>query len=233
MMFKIKSSPYFLKHYILKKHIYIFLLIAINFIALQAHSQTDTVINGKHYTSVDEKAKKRKGPRLDSTFVINNKKMKFYNSWLTAGAGVQQNLSYKRKLGFTGGLDFQTHIKAQYFQIGANISGEHFGFYNNYQFHVGYGKRYEDKDFHTSAFVGLSYSTGYGKVDSTGTYIRPYNQVGLYVQGELIKKIAYDVGLGVSLFGDFNREQSIVGLRLIAYFSGAYKGVFNNQYRGK
>jgi len=162
--------------------------------------------------------------------VINNKKLKYYNNWLTAGAGVQQNLTYKRPLGFAGGLDFNFHITNQYFNAGTVITGERFGYYNNYQFHVGYGKRYEDEDFHTSGFVGLSYSTGYGKVDSV--YSRPFQEVGLYIQGELVKKIAYDVGLGISLFGDINKEQAIVGARLVLYFSGAYKGVFNDQYRG-
>ncbi len=202
-----------------------------NLIALQAHSQKDTVINGQHYTL--NPGGKSKGPPLDSTFAIGNKKMKFYNTWLTAGAGVQQNLSYKRALGFAGGLDLNFHIQRQYFQLGTSITGEHFGFYNNYQFHAGYGKRFEDKDFHTAVFVGISYSSGYGKVDSTQTYERPYKQPGIYVQGELVKKIAYDVGIGVSLFGDFNAEQSMIGAKLVAYFSGAYKGRLNDQYRGK
>ena len=216
----------------MKTYVSILLLFAVSLIALPLHAQTDTVINGKHYTAVDpaKTVKKKKYPSLDSTFVLNNKKFRYYNNWLTLGAGVQQNLSYKRTLGFAGGLDYNFHIKDQYFNAGTVITGERFGFYNNYQFHVGYGRRYEDNDFHTSAFAGISYSTGYGKVDSV--YSRPYQQVGLYIQGELVKKIAYDVGIGVSLFGDFNAEQSIVGARLVLYFSGAYRGIFNDQFRG-
>ena len=213
---------------ILKKHLFILLLIVCCFAAPQLHAQKDTIINGKHYTTVDPSApqKKRKTP-VDSTFVINNKILKYYNSWVTGGAGVQQNLVYKRSLGFTAGLDFNFHVKQQYFQLGTIITGEKFGFYDNYQFHLGYGKRYEDKDFHAAAFIGISYSTGYGKVDSTQTYERPFKHPGVYIEGQIVKKIAYDVGVGVSLFADYNQEQAIAGARFIIYFSGAYKGKKN------
>lgn len=190
-------------------------------------AQNDTVINGKKYKMVEETTTSQKSkkyiPPFDSTFVINNKIFKYYNNWLTAGGGFQQNLTYKYKLGFAGGLDFNFHIKQHYLQLGTIITGERFGFYNNYQFHLGYGKRFEDKDFHTAGFIGPSYSTGYGKVGDS-VYTRPYKQFGLYAQVELIKKITYDVGAGVSIFGDYNSEQSLVGLKFLLYFSGAYKG---------
>jgi hypothetical protein len=217
----------------LKKRISFLLFIAINFIALQLSAQTDTVINGKHYKMVEEKkdssktisvSKHKKNlPPADSTFVMNNKKLRYYNNWLTVGGGFQQNLTYNRKPGFDGGLDFNFHIKQQYFQLGTNISGEKFGFYNNYQFHVGYGKRYEDKDVHFAGFAGISYSTGYGKVGDT-VYTRSFKQPGIYAQIEGVKKVTYDVGLGVSLFADWNAEQAIFGGRIIVYFSGAYRG---------
>ena len=217
----------------MKKRISFLLLVAISFIALHLSAQTDTIINGKHYKIVDEKKDdsktisvvkhKKSLPPVDSTFVINNKKLKYYNNWITIGGGFQQNITYKRKPGFSGGLDFNFHIKQHYFQIGTNISGEQFGFYNNYQFHVGYGKRFEDKDVHFAGFAGISYSTGYAKVGDT-VYTRPYNQPGIYAQLEAVKKVTYDVGIGVSLFADWNQEQGMVGGRLIVYFSGAYRG---------
>jgi hypothetical protein len=170
----------------------------------------------------DEVKSKKYYPPLDSEFVINNKKLRYYNNWLSLGAGAQQNLSYKRALGFAGGLDFNFHIKHHYFQLGTEITGETFGYYNNYQFHLGYGKRYEDRDIHFAYFGGISYSTGYGKTDTV--YSRKYSQPGAYVQVEIVKKITYDVGIGASFFADINSEQTIIGLRGILYFSGAYAG---------
>jgi len=211
----------------LKKHLSILFFIAVYFILPQTYAQTDTVINGKHYISADPSlpgSRKKRKPPVDSMFVINNKKLKYYNSWVTGGAGVQQNLVYKRSLGFAGGLDFNFHLKQYYFQLGTIITGEKFGFYDNYQFHLGYGRRYEDKDFHTAGFIGISYSSGYGKVDSSGVYERHFKEPGIYIEGQIVKKISYDVGVGASIFGDYNQEQAIVGARFIFYFSGAYKG---------
>ncbi|MBL7883002.1 MAG: hypothetical protein JNL69_02965 [Bacteroidia bacterium] len=212
----------------MKKTNYIFLLFILFVLVNKITGQTDTVINGKKYKMVEEPVVSKNGkikkriPPLDSMFVINNKKFKYYNNWVTAGAGTHQNLSYKRALGFTVGLDYNFHIKQHYFQLGTNILGERFGFYTNYQFHLGYGKRFEDKDIHFAAFGGLSYSSGYGKVDTL--YSRHYSEPGIYVQAEFVKKITWDVGIGASLFADINQEQSLVGLRLVLYFSGAYKG---------
>ncbi|MFL5765257.1 MAG: hypothetical protein ACJ77K_15040 [Bacteroidia bacterium] len=226
----------------MKKIISIILLSAVCFIAGNAFAQTDTVINGHHYKIVEEKTdtvvkapvitqpvkakepkKVKHVPPMDSTFVINNKKLSYYNNWLTLGGGINQNLTYHRKFGFSGGLDYNFHIKQHYFQLGTFISGEKFGFYDNYEFHLGYGKRYEDKDVHFAGFVGISYSTGYGKVGDT-VYTRPFAQPGIYAEVEGVKKIAYDVGIGGSLFADYNQEQGILGAKIILYFSGAYQG---------
>jgi len=210
----------------LKKHFFIAFFIAINFIAGNVFSQTDTIINGKRYKIVEESKpgakQKKKNTPTDSMFVYKNKKIKYYNNWITGGAGIQQNLNYKLPLGFAGGLDFNFHVKQHYFQLGTVITGEKFGFYNNFQLHAGYGKRHEDASYHFAGFVGISYSMGYSKVDSI--YSNPYSKPGIYIQGEVIKKITYDVGIGVTLFADFNQEQSIIGARAILYFSGAYKG---------
>lgn len=207
-------------------------------------AQTDTsgtsdeiIINGKRYQPVDEKKieivkKKKKADLPDSIFVTNNKKFQYYNNWLTGGAGGQQNLTYKRELGFAGGLDFNFHLKQQYFQAGTMLSGVRFGSYTNYQFHLGYGKRFEDKDYHFAAFIGLSYAWGTQviQVDSIKYIRRPYSQPGIYIQAEVVKKITYDVGAGFSLFADWNKEQSMIGLRFILYFSGAYTGKKNKEY---
>jgi hypothetical protein len=215
----------------LKKYFSILLIFIVCFLA-KLEAQTDTVINGKRYKIVEEAGtpsnnstvkKKKKIAPIDSTFVLNNKKLRYYNNWLTVGGGFQQNLTYKRKPGFSGGLDFNFHLKQHYFQLGAMLSGEQFGFYDNYQFHLGYGKRYEDKDIHFAGFAGVSYSTGYAKVGDT-VYTRHFTQPGIYAQIEAVKKITYDVGIGAALYGDWNQEQAIFGARLVLYFSGAYRG---------
>ena len=209
------------------KKYFLFSILAISFFISASLFAQDTIINGTHYRFVKPKVEYNRNHKrlvpLDSEFVMDNKKFKYYNKWFTIGAGVQQNLTYKRDLGFAGGADFNFHIKRNYFQIGMDITGESTTVLTNYEFHIGYGVRYEDKDVHFSAFIGPSFSTGYAKEFDT-IYIRPYNQFGMYAQVEAVKKIAYDVGIGFSLFADWNQEQSIIGFRGILYFSGSYRG---------
>ena len=168
---------------------------------------------------------------LDSEFVMENKRFQYYNNWVNIGIGAQQNLTYGMDLGFAGSADFNFHIKRQYFQVGGMMTGEHVSNYNNYQVHLGFGKRFEDKDVHIAGFAGISYSTGYGR-DSDSTYNRHYNEPGLYLEGEIVKKISYDIGLGGSLFADWNQEQSMIGARFILYFSGAFRGKTKTQTSG-
>ncbi|HSH65338.1 MAG TPA: hypothetical protein VLB84_05940 [Bacteroidia bacterium] len=202
---------------------------------LPAYAQKDTVINGKHYKMVDPGttpgiSHKRNIP-LDSEFVIDNKRFQYYNNWINIGIGAQQNLTYGIGLGFLGSADFNFHIKREYFQLGGLLTGEHLGAYTNYQIHFGYGKRFEDKDVHIAGFAGVSYSTGYGR-DSDSTYNRHYSEPGLFIEGELVKKISYDIGLGGSLFADWNKEQSMIGARFVLYFSGAFRGKKKNTASG-
>lgn len=205
-------------------------------ISLNSSAQTDTIkgkdeiiINGKHYKAVEEKKgtaeiknRKRQIP-IDSEFVIKNNRFRYYNNWLTIGGGLQQNLSYKRSLGFAGGVDFNFHIQQHYVQTGILITGENFNFLTNYQFHAGYAKRFEDKDVQFVIAIGPAFSTGYAKVGDS-VYTRHYSEPGIYLQGDIVKKIKYDVGFGASLFADWNQEQTMVGLRFILYFSGSYRG---------
>lgn len=204
----------------MKQQSYILFFIACFFATVSVSAQTD---------SVKTKKSKKQIP-LDSTFVINNKRFKYYNNWFTVGGGVQQNLTYKRTLGFYGGADFNFHIKRDYFQAGVIMTGEQFGATDNIQLHFGYGKRFEDKDVHVAAFIGPSFSSGFAKVGDS-VYARSFNEPGVYIQGEVVKKITYDVGIGLALFLDYNQEQSIFGGRFILYFSGAYRG--KKYYDGK
>lgn len=166
---------------------------------------------------------------LDSEFVRDNKKFRYYNKWFSCGYGVLQNVSEDTKLGKTLGADLNFHIRRNYFQTGLELTSPEIKFsggFSNYQFHAGYGLRYEDKDVHFSGFLGLSYSTGYKntKVDTVTIDSRYYYEPGIYTQVEIIKKIAFDVGLGASLFADWNKEQTLIGLRAVLYFSGSYRG---------
>ena len=216
----------------MSKYLFISIVCAVLFFALPCYSQKDTVINGVHYKALPSKqpAVKAKGKHLiplDSQFVIDNKRFQYYNNWINIGIGAQQNLTYGIGLGFAGSADFNFHIKRSYFQVGAMLTGEKMRSYNNYQAHICYGTRFEDKDVHIAGFAGISYSSGNGR-DSDSTYNRRYSLPGIYGEAEIVKKISYDIGLGGSLFGDWNKEQSMIGARFVLYFSGSFIGKEKN-----
>ena len=51
-----------------------------------------------------------------------------------------------------------------------------------------------------------------------------FSGFGMYASIQAVLKIAYDIGLGAELFGEVNYKQNMIGIKFIAYFSGAYRG---------
>ncbi len=151
-----------------------------------------------------------------------------YNNWLSAGGGIAKNSQFGGQQ-FTGGIDYNFHIQKEYFQFGLFVTGDQFGEYNNYQFHLCYGKRTEDGNLNFAYFGGLSFSTFYER-QGNGYDQNPIKDVGLYFNTELIKKFTYDTGGGISAFADINSHRLILGAKLDLFFSGAYKGKKDSFY---
>ncbi|MCC6691425.1 MAG: hypothetical protein IT235_07825 [Bacteroidia bacterium] len=145
-----------------------------------------------------------------------------HSNWISAGGGLAANNQIKNSQ-FVFGLDYNLHIHTQYFQLGLFLSGDRFGSYNNYQFHGCYGKRIETTSINFSYFGGASYSVFFEQAGSNYSQT-PKNSVGAYACAQLIKKIKYDVGIGLSVFADINFSQSVMGAKVDVYLSGAYKG---------
>jgi hypothetical protein len=160
---------------------------------------------------------------LKKIIVIENKKFKVYNNWISGGPGVAYN-SAVPQLQFALGFDYNFHMRAKYFQFGLLMSGDAFRTYNNYQLHLGYGKRDENTFYNLAMFAGISYSSGYKKIGQLYSS-EPYKAFGVYGSLQYIKKISYDVGIGPALFVDINTNHRIAGALLVLYFSGAYKGL--------
>jgi hypothetical protein len=158
--------------------------------------------------------------------VYDGKRYRKYNNYLTIGGGYLwssvRNMEQKILAG-----DFQFHFQKQYFQFGFLMSGKEFLSNNNIQGHIGIGYRREKEQSNLAFFVGPSYSTFVtAKLDSTGEYTPVVNSgMGGYICAQYIYKVKYDVGIGLELFGDFSANQQMGGLKIIAFFSGAYRGV--------
>jgi len=157
---------------------------------------------------------------------FDGKRYRVHNSWLSFGAGPNYNTKWPKDEKNIG-ADFSFFIKQHYFRLGGFISGTDFTISNNYSIHLCYGLRKETNKYNLSAFVGPSSSYFRRQLsDSTTHNLRTvYNELGAHICLEAIYKIKYDIGLGGQIFCDYNRVQMIYGVRLIAYFSGAYRGI--------
>jgi hypothetical protein len=167
---------------------------------------------------------KKDAPDLKQEVVIGGKRFKVYNNWLSGGGGAGYNTQVPQ-LQFIGDVNFNFHIKGNYFQTGLILSGDAFGNYNNTVYHAGYGKRKENEKYNFAAFGGISYTRGYRKIDrETYNIDKPYKVPGLYIDAQAIRKVSYDVGIGIALTADVNSVRTLAGVVGTLYFSGAYKG---------
>jgi hypothetical protein len=106
------------------------------------------------------------------------------------------------------------------------MSGINFGDNNHVSAHVGYGYRREGNTYLIGGYIGPSYS--YGVEGNVGTVATFYNSYGVYAAAHIISKFIFDMGVGAEVFADISTKQSIFGVKLVAFFSGAYKGLKRN-----
>lgn len=158
--------------------------------------------------------------------IYDGKRYRVYNNWLSVGAGAGYNTKWPKDEK-NSAADFSFHVKERYLRIGGLMSGTDFTASNNFSFHLCYGYRKEGDKYNLSAFVGPSTSYFRRTLSDSLNYnlAKVYNEIGGYAVIEAVYKVKYDVGIGGQIFCDYNRVQMIYGVRLIAYFSSAYRGI--------
>jgi hypothetical protein len=157
--------------------------------------------------------------------VYDGKRYRVYNNYLTFGlCDAYSDIRKKDQVGLN--VDFQFHLQKEYFQAGFYMTGDQLLRNTNIQGHICYGIRREKKKYNLAGFIGPSYSkfvTGF--TDTSGiTYVTPHETFGGYLCLQGVYKIKYDVGIGAELFADISAQQKMAGVRVILYFSGAYRG---------
>ncbi len=156
----------------------------------------------------------------------DGKRYRVFNNYLTAGGGTCYN-SYIQNTNLNIGVDFNYHIRQVYFQSGIFLAGPQFGNYSHLQLHTSVGKRFELNKFNMAGYLGPSMSfINRPIIDTALNQIRSriLQPLGFHAAVQFTYKFKYDVGIGVSLFSDINKEQSVYGLRLELFFSGAFLG---------
>jgi hypothetical protein len=156
----------------------------------------------------------------------DGKRYRVFNNYLTAGGGSCYN-NYIQNTNLNIGVDYNYHIRQVYFQTGIFLAGSRFGNYNHLQLHTAVGKRFELNKFNMAGYLGPSMSfINRPIIDTVNNLIRSrtLQPLGFHAAVQFTFKFKYDVGIGVSIFSDINKEQSVYGLRLELFFSGAYMG---------
>jgi hypothetical protein len=157
--------------------------------------------------------------------IYDGKRYRIHNSYVTVGGGFMQS-SIRQGSQKTLGVDFQLPVRKLHFQLGGMVSGYGFGSDNNRQLHVGWGYRRERTGDNLAVYAGPSYYWGVRGDTSTGPI--NYQGMGAYVCVQAIKKLVFDIGIGIEGFAEFSKTQRLFGFRIIAFFSGAYQGVRKN-----
>lgn len=168
------------------------------------------------FVSVAQDTKSK--PQWKRDTLIGTNRFAIYNNWLSFGGGIAVNTS-QNKTQVAAVLNYNFHIQKVYFQAGVMLSGGAVGSYTTKQAHLCYGRRKETSHMNFSYFGGVSVSAVYNET----SFIYDASP-GIYAEVEYIRKVTYDVGLGPSLFVDAGVKQTIAGVKLDLYFSGAYKG---------
>jgi hypothetical protein len=156
----------------------------------------------------------------------DGKRYRVFNNYLTAGGGTCYN-SYIQNTNLNIGVDFNYHIRQVYFQSGIFLAGPQFGNYSHLQLHTAVGKRFELNKFNMAGYLGPSMSfINRPIIDTALNQIRSriLQPLGFHAAVQFTYKFKYDVGIGVSLFSDINKDQSVYGVRLELFFSGAFLG---------
>lgn len=161
--------------------------------------------------------------------LLYGKRYRIHNNYLSFGPGFMS--STIRSTSQKGlGVDFNFHIRRQYFQAGALMSGETIGSNNHLQAHICYGYRKETKTSNLAFYAGPNYYSGViTQTDpQLGVYPTYYSGYGVYVCAQGIYKLAFDIGIGSEVFAELSSRQNMFGVKVIAFFSGAYVGKKKN-----
>lgn len=157
--------------------------------------------------------------------IYDAKRYRVHNNYLTIGGGVAGSTIRSGSQRCVGG-DFNFHIRRQYFQLGALMSGPELMSNNHAHVHVGYGYRWEGKTYNLAGYIGPCYFSGVEGTPPAPAML--YSGYGVYGCIQVVNKFVYDIGIGLDMFTEISYKQALYGVRVIAFFSGAYRGVKRN-----
>jgi len=173
-----------------------------------------------------------KWDRMFPTVKIGDKVYKTGSNWFTAGIGYGYATNLRSdQTNFA--LAYHHRYHAMYFNLGYHYSSDQFFLKRPMirlnDVHLGAGLRFEFNHFNFAFFIGPTWSFGslYSYTNDWGVDIyRFFHTAGAHTELQFTWKFFYDLGIGTSLYGSFNKEYQVVGAQLHFYFSSAYKAKY-------
>lgn len=147
------------------------------------------------------------------------------SNWLNIGLGKGYCTNF-RKENTNVSISYHHRYKALHFRAGWHFSGPTF-FMNRpmeqlNDIHIGGGFRLEDRWFHFAFFIGPSYATTWIPREDNPNITTIYPQLGAHTELQFTFKYFYDLGIGTTLYGSFNKRYQVLGVQVHFYFSNAF-----------
>lgn len=168
---------------------------------------------------------KQREDELKKERTIRGNRFKIFNNYLNFGTGIGRAIQESKGWNPTA-IEYNFHIKRSYFLLGYQRT-DLSGILNNPKknrmndLHFCYGFRKETKALNIAYYGGVSRPWGIMN-DTLG-----FKTYGIYAEAQFIRKLFYDVGAGISIFGHYNNYFPLFGIRIDIFLSGAYQGKMN------
>ncbi len=147
------------------------------------------------------------------------------SNWFTFGYGQALHLN-KNIRNYNLQLAFHWRYKAMYFNAGwhhASYSPKLFLSRPMEQLNDifgGGGIRFEDRWYNFAFFIGPSLAIAW--IPQSNVLSKIYYQLGAVTEIQMTFKYFYDLGIGTSIYGSFNKRYQVLGFRVHFYFSNAF-----------
>jgi hypothetical protein len=177
-------------------------------------------INGfaQKKTETEKRDEKNKEKNIDGN------RYRVFNNYINFGMGVGRAFN-NSTITLPVHIDYNFRVNNNMFQVGYFRSempilwGSYTENFVN-DLHFGFNLRRENKKLNRGLIIGPSVNFG---LKNNVSFLEP----GVYASAQLIRKVFYDVGFGLSVFANYNRAYAFAGSRLEIYLSSSYKGKIN------
>ena len=147
------------------------------------------------------------------------------SNWFNIGFGRGYCTNYKKE-NINFALAYHHRYKALFFRAGWHFSGPKFFMTRPMEqlndFHIGGGIRFEDRWYNFAFFIGPSFASTWIPRENNPNITTIYSQLGAHTELQFTFKYFYDMGIGTSLYGSFNKRYQVIGVQLHFYFSNAF-----------